>query len=104
MQQHILVPLDGSAQAEAILPQVMPLARTYGSSLTLLRIIEPPQVIGPLGGPLVIPEELPEELEREAHDYLAGVARRLTGQGVSVRIKVLHGNPAFSITGYIERV
>src|SRR5579859_443302 len=104
MQQHVLVPLDGSAMAEAIIPQVIPLARAYGSAVTLLKVIAPPLIMGPLGGPVAIPEELPEELEREAHDYLARVARRLAAQGVPVRIKVLYGNPALSITGYVEKV
>lgn len=35
--QHILVPLDGSARAERVLPHVRSLAEKYGSQITLLK-------------------------------------------------------------------
>lgn len=42
MQARILVPLDGSPVAEAILPAAMHLARLTGGALTLVRIVPPP--------------------------------------------------------------
>ena len=39
MFKRILVPLDGSSLAEAILPQVQELARTLGAELFLVRAV-----------------------------------------------------------------
>lgn len=41
MYQRILVPLDGSKRAEAILPQVESLARQCGATIILLEVLEP---------------------------------------------------------------
>lgn len=37
--KRILVPLDGSALAEEIIPRILPLARVDGSTITILRIV-----------------------------------------------------------------
>ncbi len=41
MYQRILVPLDGSKRAEAILPQVESLAQQCGATIILLEVLEP---------------------------------------------------------------
>ena len=41
MYKKILVPLDGSPRAEAIMPHVEDLASCYGAAVVLLQIIEP---------------------------------------------------------------
>jgi len=41
MYATILVPLDGSARAEKILPHVEQMARSFGSNVILLRVVEP---------------------------------------------------------------
>ena len=41
MKDEILVPLDGSTLAEAILPHAVMLARTTARSITLLRAVAP---------------------------------------------------------------
>lgn len=41
MYQRILVPLDGSARAEAILPHVREMALRYDATVLLLQVIEP---------------------------------------------------------------
>lgn len=40
MIDRILVPLDGSVEAEAALPHALGLARAFGSDVTLLRVVE----------------------------------------------------------------
>jgi nucleotide-binding universal stress UspA family protein len=40
MFQHLLVPLDGSEMAEAVLPAAVDLARKQGARLTLLHVLE----------------------------------------------------------------
>ena len=42
MYRKILVPLDGSKQAESALPLAGNLARIYNTEITLLRIVEYP--------------------------------------------------------------
>ncbi len=42
MKNEILVPLDGSTRAEAILPHAVMVARTTASSITLLSAVEQP--------------------------------------------------------------
>ena len=42
MYQRILVPLDGSKQAESVLPLAGKLARIYNAEITLLRVVEYP--------------------------------------------------------------
>jgi nucleotide-binding universal stress UspA family protein len=41
MFQHLLIPLDGSPQAEAALPYALSLAEHYGAQLTLLQVVAP---------------------------------------------------------------
>jgi len=41
MYKKILVPLDGTKHSEAILPQVMSLARQCGAAIVLLEVLEP---------------------------------------------------------------
>jgi nucleotide-binding universal stress UspA family protein len=41
MYQRILVPLDGSARAERILPYVEAIAHKFGARLVLAQIVEP---------------------------------------------------------------
>lgn len=41
MYKTILVPLDGSPRAEAIVPHIESLAKAYGSRVVLMHVIEP---------------------------------------------------------------
>src|SRR5687768_8996105 len=98
MFEHILVPLDGSHVAEAVLPQVEALAGKFGSRVTLLRAVETaadyvgaddltPSNLAPLnspiGSPLVVEAELDyagqwsTQARQQATEYLAVVAKRL---------------------------
>lgn len=79
MTSHIaLVPLDGSATAEAVLPAAATLARGLGQRLLLLRLYEAPSTI--------VPEER-EGRQAEAEQYLGGVAERLRGEGLDVQTR-----------------
>ena len=67
MFKHLLVPLDGSSLAEAVLPAVRYLAQTLPARVTLLHVMEqsPPEEVH--GEPHITEPE-------EAEHYLAGVA------------------------------
>ncbi len=76
---HVVVPLDGSAQAEVVLTAVERLATDILREVTLLRVVRD----GAEG--------------REAERYLGEVAERLRRDGVAVHRHVEEGDPATAI-------
>ena len=95
MLKRILVPLDGSHLAEAILPEAVHLAQSCGADLLLLRVAFAHVFPGMDG----IEEEV--EVVRTAEDYVADVATRLTGSGLSVWTAVRYGEPIEQILDHI---
>lgn len=94
MYQHIMVPLDGSEEAECVLPHVE--AITTGSDIsriTLVRVIEPLKLSGGVES-RINPEER-ERLEKDsvsiAEEYLNNVTKRLKDAGVRAESRVLWG-------------
>lgn len=83
MFDRILIPLDGSATAESILPQVRRLTLNRRSELILLRVVEPFPADFHLG--------LPES--KEAEHYIQKLAERLVHQGLKARGMVRVGTP-----------
>ena len=79
--KHLLVPLDGSALAEAALPTAAGLAGKFGARLTLLHVLEavPPETVH--GQPHLAQ---PDEAQR----YLEAVVRRPLLQGLVVDLHV----------------
>lgn len=80
MTRRILIPLDGSATAEAVLPYVAPLARAADDALLLLRVVTPGEISESLFWKTTIPVELRREWTEavlsRANIYLAGVTER----------------------------
>ncbi|ADJ25898.1 UspA domain protein [Dehalogenimonas lykanthroporepellens BL-DC-9] len=101
MFKSILVPLDGSALAESILPQAVAIAEPAGAEVTLLRVIEPLDkgVRETMGRELAA--RLDEVTIEEAQAYLDGIAGKLTAEGLSVRSAVITGQPAQAIIEYV---
>ncbi|WP_324716511.1 universal stress protein [Carboxydochorda subterranea] len=97
---RLLVPLDGSRLAEAVLPVVETMARSLAASVTLLHVIEaraPVQVHGD--------RHLCDPAEAGA--YLDGVMQRLAGKGLSVECHVheaAEGDVARSIVQHAEEL
>jgi nucleotide-binding universal stress UspA family protein len=95
---QIVVPLDGSALAEIVLPCVEELAQLTGAGVTLVRIVAP---LGPLidvpPGRFVGHERAQRDADAPAHDYLTTVARQFGRAGVAVRTQVGGGDPAEQI-------
>ncbi len=83
---RILVPLDGSRLAEAILPMARALARDYKADLLLVRVLRP------LGS-----AEAEVEAQEDAEAYLRAVAGRLHARGLPVTWKVWYDEPARAI-------
>ena len=90
--QKILVPLDGSALAEAALPKAVEMAESSGAKLLLIRAAEAHTLPG------VDPTEAQIKVVREAEDYLAQVGDRLAALGLkNVENSVWYGPAAYAI-------
>jgi nucleotide-binding universal stress UspA family protein len=96
MYRTILVPLDGSDVAEAILPFVEELAKLFGSTVILLQIMELPHLIGLPKGEIydALPQMTPAEVNQqlgETRRYLDGVVARLEAHGIAAGALVEYG-------------
>lgn len=92
MYKKILVPLDGSPGAEAIMPHVEELASRYGATVVLLQIVEP--TIAYTSPYDAYPELNIDQAERrteEADTYLTGWAEKLAGKGIETACRNEHG-------------
>jgi nucleotide-binding universal stress UspA family protein len=90
--RHVLIPLDGSAQAEDILAAALELGRLMQADYTLLRVVEPVIVADArLGGNAVsgLDPALRQALQEEAQVYLERVAERLRSPSVCVQTRVV---------------
>jgi nucleotide-binding universal stress UspA family protein len=104
MYKTILVPLDGSKRAEAILPHIEEMAAHYGSSVVFLRVFEIPHLTPVMTVSDDDYEALPhlshEQLQGlvvDAKNYLSGVCKQMTDQGISGRYLVEYGPIAATI-------
>ena len=91
MYTKILVPLDGSPRAEAILPHAEELAKRYQAEIILLRVVEIPTMTGFKGYDPKWHNETLAKLNKEASDYLEGIDQQLQAAGVSVSHQVVNG-------------
>jgi len=107
---HLLIPLDGSDEAEQVVPPAMELGEAMDSRFTLLTVIP---VAIPLG--VMNPELMVDERERAvttgpepngpARAYLEGVAERLQREGLQVDVDVVvEGDVTAAILGEARRV
>ena len=99
---RLLVPLDGSAFAEAALPHAAKLAQALGGSILLVCAVAPP--VRPYNDMMAIPtgtdedmDRLVEEERKRAERYLASAGERLLQSGLSVETVVCKGAPADTI-------
>jgi nucleotide-binding universal stress UspA family protein len=109
MYRRILVPHDGSAFAEQVLPHATELAERFGAEIHLLEVIAPPNpalyandLDSGAGAEVVTEalEEAQEELRVRGRERLTAVAKQLTEQGISAVWKVTDGDPAREIMAY----
>lgn len=87
----ILVPLDGSPQAEAVLPIAAAIARAEGAALRLLRVAPPPETITSDDRIVAYVDQEAERLRNEGEDYLNAAAAR--ADGVPAAVVVRFGDP-----------
>ena len=98
--KHILVPLDGSPDAEKALPTAIALAKKLGSAITLLHVMDLPVPTFPKSDPEIVLhklEELREQLLDEARRYLVAHQTELHDHRIDAQIIVRDGAPAKEI-------
>lgn len=84
---RILVPLDGSEYGEAALPAAVELAKVFGGTLVLARVVPLSQVAFVPETPIAMQAVLDEEL-KAARDYLEAVAGRVRSQQVKAAVEI----------------
>ena len=104
--EEVIVPLDGSALADEILPHVVVLAKSMSLSVILLRAAVPPTAYASSAWEFATSEyeNVLKNMQRDAADYLSSVAGQLKDQGVvRVGTRVLTGPPATALVDDCER-
>lgn len=104
MYKTILVPLDGSHRAEAILPHAQQLAILFEAELIFLQVFELPHLVNLPGVnesdfqalPYVGPKELGDLVE-EVETYLSDKVQFVTAIGIPSRFRIAYGPIASSI-------
>ena len=106
MYKTILVPLDGSHRAEAILPQVEEIAHCFEAKVFFLQVIEPiyvytgmPSYIGNTG----LEKNTREMLAQKVKDYLAGLKGEFREKGIQTKLFVEEGPVVGTIISVAER-
>ena len=91
MYEHVLLPLDGSDQAERAIPHAEALARSCGAKVSIVHVLDSRKYLRlMLAG-------------RRPPDYLNRVADRLKKNGIQkTEIRALTGDPAKAIINYSE--
>jgi nucleotide-binding universal stress UspA family protein len=99
--RHILVPLDGSALAEHILPGALALGRLMQAEYTVLQAVEP--MYATYGAELHaagLSDQMLKQLQTNAQDYLDRIAASLRAEDVRVRTAVVVDAPVGAILDY----
>ncbi|MSQ24075.1 MAG: universal stress protein [Chloroflexi bacterium] len=110
--KRILVPQDGSAFAERVLPHAIELARRFDAEIHLLEVI-PTQTPGLLAPELAVEtepvlalevlEQVQEALRAAGRERLEGLVSQLERDGVHATWRVVDGDPVPEIISYIEK-
>jgi nucleotide-binding universal stress UspA family protein len=93
MYDTILVPLDGSDRAEAILGHVERLAECFGSKIIFLRVVDPPIMVGAPGEATMARQidSLYKQAQEDAENYLKGVRGEFRQKGLRAEMRVMQG-------------
>ena len=106
MYKKIMVPLDGSALAECVLPHVETLIEGCRvNHFVFVRVVQPAAAF--YSGDYPMSPELLKEREiawkKAAEDYLDQVVNRLKHKSTELHSEVLVGNVADSLADFIEK-
>ena len=92
MYKTILVPLDGSKRAEAILPHVEELARRYKAKVFFLQVIQPPvDIYAAEASSHELYRKVCDQQEDEAKSYLADLEYEFREKGIDAQKCIARG-------------
>ncbi len=103
MYKRILVPLDGSAFAEAALIHARTLAACTGAEIALLRVALPPSIENSPARGILMNAAHPDTV-KESAAYLERVAAGLRAAGLTVSIETCTGPVAETILDYARDI
>lgn len=104
MFKRILVPLDGSARAEQVVPIAARIAHATNGTVVLLQALNPPtdfmsyQMPIPVSSPQLVDAEI-----RKAKEYVESIGRLSCLEGINVETAVMPGQPASVILAEADR-
>jgi len=90
MYKKILVPLDGSATAEGVLPHAQALAFSEGAEIVLLRVAVNPALEFAFTDPGIM-DNIIEEIEAQCKTYMNEIEARLKAANVKVSSLIREG-------------
>lgn len=104
MYKTILVPLDGSPRAEAIMPHVEELAKAFQSKVIFLEVIDPAvAAVPPYDYITVVDEDKLNEEVGKADSYLAKLVSDFQGKGIDATEISEAGAPVRTILDVANR-
>jgi len=106
MYKKILVPVDGSKRAEAILPHVEELAHCFDAQIVFLKVAEPIRVYATVQGYMPDIESVRQQHEtfvRRTKTYLTGLEREFREKEISAKSIVEEGPTVDAIIQVAER-
>lgn len=96
MYRRVVVALDGSPVAEAVIPFMLQIAGPLDMEVVLVRVNQPvPTMV--TDGAIPFTVENPEEARIDAEEYLKPIASELHDKGVRAETQVRRGQPAEEI-------
>ena len=91
MYKRILIPVDGSPLAEAVLPHVQPLAKSFNAELVLLQVlVEPAEAFALPSSPLA-PHRSTQKAYTKMKNYLKKICAALEKDGVNTTFLIRSG-------------
>lgn len=103
MYKKILVPLDGSPLAEAVLPHVQALAESLGAEIILLRVAVNPAAEFAFSDPSLA-SDVVDTMEAETLDYIQSIRARLQRAGLRTSFLIREGSTAETILVVAEEI
>jgi nucleotide-binding universal stress UspA family protein len=103
MYNTILVPLDGSKRAEAILCHVEDLAQHYHATVVFIQVEVCPTVIGHDSIYPILEQQAIEHQRQEIKTYLAALQGEFHEKGIEARTSIVQGPVVEAIINAAER-
>ena len=103
MYSTILVPLDGSKRAEAILPHVENMAQHYHATVVFLHVEVYLTVIGYDSVYPVLDQPAIERQRQEMEAYLTTIQNKFREKGITTRTRIVQGPVVEAIIDAAER-